>query len=118
MLEPQGVDYVFSTGYNRTMETASPSADFFATDLLIYDSSEELINSLVTRPRFSGKTILIVGHSNTVPKLIARAGGPEGLSIDHSEYDNLFFLHRSGDENIRFLHLKYGPDLSGQQDPP
>ena len=36
--------------------------------------------------------MLVVGHSNTVPELVAAFGGPSGIEIADDEYDNLFVL--------------------------
>lgn len=59
-------DMVFSTNYNRTKETAMPTAKANAIDITYYNprnlASKEFIENT------KGKTVLIVGHSNTTPK--------------------------------------------------
>lgn len=62
-------DAVYSTDYYRTIETARPTAKENNLDIRIYDpknlnSTEEFLNE--TR----GKTVLVVGHSNTIPDFV------------------------------------------------
>jgi hypothetical protein len=54
----------------------------------------------------SSAAVLVVGHSNTVPAIVAALGGPGGLTIGDDEFDHLFLLWRAHDE-VRFLHTRY-----------
>jgi len=36
--------------------------------------------------------VLIIGHSNTVPRVLEQFGYPNEITIDHDEYDNLFII--------------------------
>ena len=46
----------------------------------------------LVRTRYAGKTVLVVGHSNTVTKIITALGGPPLADICDSAYGNLFTL--------------------------
>ena len=61
-------DAVYSTDYNRTKETATPTAK--ANDLIIhiYKPLDNNIEEFIEKTK--GKTVLIVGHSNTTPKFV------------------------------------------------
>ena len=39
-----------------------------------------------------GKTVLVVGHGNTVPEIIATLGGPHLADICEQIYDKLFVM--------------------------
>lgn len=58
-------DMVYSTDYNRTKETAAPTAKVNNVEVTYYDprsmDQQEFFEST------KGKTVLIVGHSNTTP---------------------------------------------------
>ncbi|WP_282042951.1 histidine phosphatase family protein [Winogradskyella flava] len=58
-------DMVYSTDYNRTKETATPTARANNVEVTYYDprnmNSKEFIETT------KGKTVLVVGHSNTTP---------------------------------------------------
>jgi broad specificity phosphatase PhoE len=58
-------DAVYSTNYNRTQQTAKPTAESKNLDILNYNPAK-MYNS-VFQKNTKGKTILIVGHSNTTP---------------------------------------------------
>ncbi|MFD1063614.1 SixA phosphatase family protein [Winogradskyella litorisediminis] len=59
------LDKVYSTNYNRTKETAVPTAESKDLELEFYDPGN------INGPNFikenKNKTVLIVGHSNTTP---------------------------------------------------
>ena len=44
------------------------------------------------RKEHAGSRVLVVGHTNTIPELIAAYGLPRPPDVPHSEYDNLFVL--------------------------
>lgn len=56
---------VYSTDYNRTKQTAMPTAKANNLELQIYDPSNYNIEAFMAKTK--GKTVLIVGHSNTTP---------------------------------------------------
>lgn len=58
-------DMVYSTNFNRTKETAKPIAEANNVEIQMYDA-EDMYNSEFQR-KTKGKTVLIVGHSNTTP---------------------------------------------------
>nr|WP_296437053.1 phosphoglycerate mutase family protein [Winogradskyella sp.] len=58
-------DAVYSTDYNRTKETALPTVKANNLDLKIYDPRNMNMKEFMKNTK--GKTVLIVGHSNTTP---------------------------------------------------
>ena len=85
-------DTIYSTDYNRTRETALPTAEKHGiTDLTIYDPRSMDMKGFVENT--SGKTILIVGHSNTTPELVNKLiGGNKYQQIDDSNNANLYII--------------------------
>jgi hypothetical protein len=57
-----------------------------------------------------GQSVLVVGHGNTVPQIIAAAGGPELPDIAHDEFDDLFVLTTCGcgGRRTELSRLQYG----------
>jgi len=81
---------VFATQFQRTQKTVGPLARERGLDVALVDAGQG--ERLVERLRAAGSgTYLISGHSNTVPWLIERLGGPS-LTIRDDEYDNVFLL--------------------------
>jgi len=56
-------DAIYSTDYNRTMLTAKPTADSKNLPILMYNPRD--MYSKTFQNQTKGKTILVVGHSNT-----------------------------------------------------
>lgn len=59
------LDAVYATNYRRTQQTAKPTAELKNLEILSYNPSK-LFDS-VFKINTKGKTVLIVGHSNTTP---------------------------------------------------
>ena len=57
-------DIIYSTNYHRTLETIKPFSDN-GTELVIYHPSKIDYDKFISNNK--GKTILVVGHSNTIP---------------------------------------------------
>ncbi|WP_282124279.1 SixA phosphatase family protein [Algibacter mikhailovii] len=62
------LDLVYSTNYHRTIETAKPAAIKNNKEISIYDPNT--INYDTFLKHTNGKNTLIVGHSNTIPKIV------------------------------------------------
>jgi hypothetical protein len=57
----------------------------------------------------AGAVVLIVGHSNTVPEMIAAFDVPNPIGpIDEREFDNLFVVSVPPLGQASVLRLKYG----------
>ena len=109
-LEKSTLTAIYASEAIRTQQTAEPSANQFgiATEIVPAADVEGLVNSI--RSHHAGQTILVVGHSNTVPQIIAHFGGP-AVTIDESEFDDLFVLTlccRFDWQSLRVTHLQYG----------
>jgi 2,3-bisphosphoglycerate-dependent phosphoglycerate mutase len=97
-------DAIYSTDYNRTKQTAQPTAEKNEIDILIYDPrnlySEGFINNT------KGKTILVVGHSNTTPQFVNAILGQEKYqSINDSNNANLYIVTISSSSEISDILL-------------
>jgi hypothetical protein len=56
--------------------------------------------------KHAGGTLLVVGHNNTVPLIIAALGGPKLPEICDSVYDKLFVLVLG--KEVRLVQSRYG----------
>ena len=59
---------IYSTNYIRTITTAEPVAGDKNLPIIIYSPKEVDINSF--KKKNHGKSVLIVGHSNTTPEFV------------------------------------------------
>jgi broad specificity phosphatase PhoE len=92
VLRNAGITAVFTTQYRRTVDTAKPLAD--ALGLPVTQVTAGQHGELLNRVRAAGPRarILIVGHSDTVPELLALLGYQTPVEIAKAEYDNLFIV--------------------------
>ena len=87
-----GLTAVYATDLRRTSETGATVTEplgFEATPVHA-DSLDGLV-ARVQREQPHGR-VLIVGHSNTVPRVLEQFGYPNEITIDHDEFNNLFIV--------------------------
>jgi broad specificity phosphatase PhoE len=107
LVKDSHVDVVFSTEYLRTRHTAQIAAERAGARAQVIGAarSGDLVADI--REHYQGKSVLVVGHSNTVPALIEALGGPSLPNIDEREFDNVYYLKIVGD-HAELTQAKYG----------
>lgn len=84
-------DAIYSTKYNRTLQTARPAAKQNNIEVTFYDPGN--FNSTAFKQKTKGKTVLVVGHSNTTPMLVnALLGKKKYATIQDNNNANLYIL--------------------------
>jgi broad specificity phosphatase PhoE len=110
------VTSVVTTHLQRTTLTARPVLDAIGKAPIVIPArgpSAAHIEAVVAavRSRPAGEVVLVVGHSNTVPGILAALGGPRLPDLCDSQYASLFVLQLRGSGPPTFIHAKYGaPD--------
>lgn len=110
-----GIDAIYSTDTIRTIQTAQPVADALDLEISIYANEEDdepVVDAMVDAHK--GKIILIVGHSNTLPKMIAALGASKNVpAIADNEYDNLYLISIPWFGKTKTIRLRYGEAYAG-----
>ena len=84
-------DAVYSTNYNRTKETAAPTAKANNVEVSFYDPRN--MNPKAFSKTTKGKTVLIVGHSNTTPMFTNGLVGEKKYNqISEDNNSNLYIV--------------------------
>lgn len=104
VLADAGLDVVYTTDYGRTRGTAGAVAERLGMETTVYDPGRLATFAKALRAR--GDRILVVGHSNTTPELVAVLGGDPGPPIREDEHDRLYVLFIDGVE-VRTVLLRY-----------
>jgi broad specificity phosphatase PhoE len=92
-------DAVYSTDYNRTRNTAKPTAEKNGLDITIYDPRNIDVKTFLETTK--GKTVLVVGHSNTTPMFVnSIIGTKKYQSIDETNNANLYIVTVSSSGDI------------------
>ena len=117
-LADDSVDAVLVTRFVRTQQTAAPAAAArsLQAEVVPIEGGVEAHAAAVREAvrAHVGHTVLVVGHSNTVPALVAALGGPAGIAIADAEYGNLFTVTLEEGKPPVFARACYGAaDPSG-----
>jgi phosphohistidine phosphatase SixA len=96
-LKNKHVQRIYVTQFKRTQMTGDSLRIQLGIDTVIYQASEngaDLFNKIAAHGDFN-KTILIIGHSNTVPDYIKKAGvvNYPVTDIPDAEFDNLYKVY-------------------------
>ena len=103
---------VYSTPFLRTRATAAPTAEALGLQVTITE-----VANLETHPaevaarvlaEHRGETVLVVGHSNTVPAIVEALGGGAVAPITDAEYSHLFIVIIPASGPVRTIKAQYG----------
>lgn len=104
MLKDAGITAIYVTDLQRTQQTAAPLAKNFGIIPTILPANDIATLSAKLRDIRAGN-VLIVGHLDTVPKLIKALGITTSITLDDTDYDNLFVILL--EEKPRLIRLHY-----------
>jgi 2,3-bisphosphoglycerate-dependent phosphoglycerate mutase len=118
-LRDSGVNMIITSHLRRTQQTAEPLAkarNIRPMVIPIEPTIDAHINRIITTvKRHQGATILIVGHNNTVGKIVERLGAGRIGDLCVDEYSNLIILALAKNQLTRLLLENYGlPDPPAQ----
>jgi broad specificity phosphatase PhoE len=111
VVKDAGVSAVISTDFARTRNTAAPAAARLGLTTEIVDARapdhpRRLAQGILARHR--GETVLVVGHSNTVPDIVAALGAPQPAAICDGDYDNVYVVTVTPGGAAKVVRARYG----------
>lgn len=98
---------VYCTEYERTRQTAAPTAAEHGLKPVALDSGD--LKGLAVRLKAvpASEDALVVGHSDTIPDLLTALGVSTRVAIGPADYDDLFIVDLSSGAAPRFHRLHY-----------
>jgi len=114
-LSGKGVTAIITTQKERTVKTADPLAselkkqksDFAPKEVMLDESKlKQHIEAVAAEVRGTSGNVLVVGHSNTVARIIEKLRGPAGIG-NLTVFHRLFELKFSNG-NVAFNEMTYG----------
>lgn len=106
VLRHAGVTHIVTTRWQRTQQTAAPLARQLGLTPRVLDGKPE---EVATQLRQLDGVVLVVGHSNTVPALLAALGGPRLPNLCEDRFGALFVWQPG--PPARTVQARYGaPD--------
>lgn len=112
MLKGKKIKHIYSTQTTRTVSTAKPLSASIAVPIEFY--AHDTMPKFLYRVLEAGENALVVGHSNTVLKMIEELDlRPSKKEIPDHEYDNLFVVYLKskngqGGYTLQLKELKFG----------
>jgi 2,3-bisphosphoglycerate-dependent phosphoglycerate mutase len=98
ILEQQKVDAIYSTNFNRTRNTVKPLADAKGISIQTYEKEPD-----IAELQKSGGTIVVCGHSNTIPALANKLLGKQQFAnFADDDYGNLLIINGTSVTQLRY----------------
>jgi phosphohistidine phosphatase SixA len=85
---------IYVSDFRRTRQTAAPLAARLGLTPIVYDPADT--PGLVARVRAGPHPALIVGHSNTVPEIVAQLGGTRPAPLVHEDFGDIWRVAADG----------------------
>jgi broad specificity phosphatase PhoE len=103
ILGKAGINTIITSQFLRTKDTAQPLAEALGLTSQVIPIaahptergkvSPESVKNIVDKIfKSGGEAVLVVGHTNTLPDVIAMLGGGNISEIPETDYDNIFVV--------------------------
>ncbi len=110
-LGASGISTIYVTPWLRNRQTALPLATAIGESLTVVNDVAETVERL--RTRHFGETVLVVGHSDTVPPIVAALTGRPFPTPGRVAYDAMWVVTLARDGRASLLTLRYGAPAEG-----
>lgn len=106
-LKHAGVAAVFVTNYARTKETAGRVVAATKVPVIVVDAQDyrTLLHKLFAR--YTSRTVLVVGHNNTVPEIVKELSGFDVPAIALEDHSRMFVI-TIDDDRKTVIASQYG----------
>jgi len=105
LVGPAGITTILTSEFIRTQQTVDPLAHQLGLPRQVGPSPSVLAER--ARAGELGDVVLVAGHSNTIPEIIAALGAAAPSPITEAEFDNLYVVTIMGDV-AQLVHMRYG----------
>jgi phosphohistidine phosphatase SixA len=106
-----GVTAIITTQFERTRKTAEPTAATLHVTPEVVNAGPLAEHAKAVAQqilRHAGTTVLVVGHSNTIPAIVGALGVPQPRDLCDGEYDQLFTVIIGDTGPPRLVRSRYG----------
>lgn len=113
-LSHASLDAIYVTQFQRTSLTAAATADEHQITKQRVEVNHEDLSAHVSEMKrilhdeHPGETVLIVGHSNTIPEIVNALAGHSFEEIDRETYDRIFIVRLRAEDKSDLIELRYG----------
>jgi broad specificity phosphatase PhoE len=110
VLADAGISAIYTTQFVRTQQTAQPLAAALSLEPVIVETSDSYAADVVSKimDGHQGQTILVTGHTNTIPRVLSQLGIQPAPVIPDTEFDDLFVCTVPDTGPPSLVRLRYG----------
>lgn len=101
------ISAIYTTQYKRTRLTAEPLARSLGVAAQTVTAGAEIDLARRILREHRGETVLVVGHSNTVGTILRELGSPTPVTLEESDYGDLFILTVPEEGTPALVRLRY-----------
>ena len=102
-----GLTAIYASDRRRTQLTAAPTAEALALKVNVHPAKDTAgLVARLAREQPGGR-VLVIGHSNTLPAIVAAYGVREKIEIADDDFDNLFVIVPKKDGPPLLLRLRW-----------
>jgi broad specificity phosphatase PhoE len=94
---------IYITDFRRTRQSVAPLAARLGLTPILYDPRDT--PGLIARLRAEPGPVLVVGHSNTVPDIVAALGGTRPAPLAHDDFGDIWRVAPDG----ATIHMRIVP---------
>jgi phosphohistidine phosphatase SixA len=119
LLSTADIKAIYTSQFARTKLTAEPLAKLTGASVtpitlktspsnpraIAEESTKEIVAKIMVQ---QGGSVLVIGHSNSIPDVIKMLGGDVVPTIDEKRFDDLFIVSVYDTGRAKVTHLKYG----------
>lgn len=110
VLGSANVSAIYTTTFARTRQTGAPLAEALKLEPVAIQPGPTFPADMAAKllAGHAGKTVLVVGHSNTTQNVMKALGITDAPKIEETEFDNLFIVTLAEGHTPRMTALRYG----------
>lgn len=91
LLSGKDIKKIYASTYKRTQLTAKPLADATGNQIILYSPDTTAAFGEYLK-KLSGTSVLIVGHTNTIPELAEILSDESVSPIPENDFDNIYTI--------------------------
>jgi len=108
LLRDAGITAIYTSDRKRTNQTAQPLAELLHITPTIVNGQDQVEATVrLVRARNGDGSVVIVGHSNTVPRFLKAFGYAGEVTIGEREHDDIFLVLPLSDGPATVVRLNY-----------
>lgn len=107
VLRDAKVTAIHATEYQRTQKTVAPLAKLLKVEIEKLSAKDSAAIAKHVLEKHGGQTVVVAGHSNTIPEIIKALGVQEPVVMTDDDYDGLHVVIHDGGK-VTLLRLHYG----------